>query len=220
MERCRLPARPEGSRKSSRITIQPWTADTASFATRKQRTRSGIQSSAPSRFSRTSRFGRRWWSGPWRAIFRGQPWRSATKPFTRNWIWRERPNERRPRMARLRYKREIAPEKANTEFHHNVYVILLDAKAARHRSVLRTNPKRDPAKPCVYVGMSGLPPEHRFENHKHGYKAAWVVEKYGVRLLPELYEHLNPMPYEAALQMEMELAEDLRNEGYTVTGGH
>jgi hypothetical protein len=28
------------------------------------------------------------------------------------------------------------------------------------------------------------------------------------------------MPYDAALQMELELAEDLRNEGYTVTGGH
>lgn len=68
--------------------------------------------------------------------------------------------------------------------------------------------------------MSGLPPEHRFENHKNGYKAAWVVERYGVRLMPELYEHLNPMPYEAALQMEMDLAEDLRNLGYTVTGGH
>ncbi|MBA2586414.1 MAG: hypothetical protein H0U99_08010, partial [Chthoniobacterales bacterium] len=65
-----------------------------------------------------------------------------------------------------------------------------------------------------------LPPEHRFENHKHGYQAAWAVEKYGVRLLPELYEHLNPMPYEAALQMEMDLAEDLRDLGYTVTGGH
>ena len=47
-----------------------------------------------------------------------------------------------------------------------------------------------------------------------------MVEKYGVRLMPELYEHLNPMPYEAALQMEMDLADDLRQEGYTVTGGH
>jgi hypothetical protein len=123
-------------------------------------------------------------------------------------------------MARLRYKRESEPEKADTEFHHNVYVILLDTKTMLHRSILRTNPKRDLAKPCVYVGMSGLPPEHRFENHKHGYKASWVVEKYGIRLMPELYAHLNPMPYEAALQMELELAEDLRNEGYTVTGGH
>ncbi len=101
-----------------------------------------------------------------------------------------------------------------------MYVILLHEKAAQHRSVLKANPKRNPAKPCVYVGMSGLPPEHRFENHKHGYQAAWAVEKYGVRLLPELYEHLNPMPYEAALQMEMDLAEDLRDLGYTVTGGH
>ncbi len=37
---------------------------------------------------------------------------------------------------------------------------------------------------------------------------------------PELYEHLNPMPFEAAIQMELELAEDLRAAGYTVTGGH
>ena len=106
------------------------------------------------------------------------------------------------------------------EFHHNVYVILLDPAVAKHPSVLRANPRRDAAKPCVYVGMSGLPPAHRFENHKHGYKSAWTVEKYGVRLLPELYEYLNPMPYDAALQMELELAEDLRVEGYTVTGGH
>ena len=32
--------------------------------------------------------------------------------------------------------------------------------------------------------------------------------------------HLNPMPYEAAAQMENDLADDLRREGYTVTGGH
>jgi hypothetical protein len=124
-------------------------------------------------------------------------------------------------MARLRYKRQDEVDAAAAaKFHHNVYVILLDPKVAKHPTILRMNPKRDPKKPCVYVGMSGLPPEHRFENHKHGYKAAWVVEKYGVRLLPELYEHLNPMPYYAALQMELELAEDLRDEGYTVTGGH
>ena len=38
--------------------------------------------------------------------------------------------------------------------------------------------------------------------------------------MPELFEHLNPMPFEAAVQMELELAEDLRDSGYTVTGGH
>ena len=32
--------------------------------------------------------------------------------------------------------------------------------------------ERDPKKPAVYVGMTGLPVDHRFENHKHGYKSA------------------------------------------------
>jgi hypothetical protein len=104
-------------------------------------------------------------------------------------------------------------------YHHNVYVILLDDRAAKHPSILQRNPKRDPLKPCVYVGMTGIPVEHLFENHKNGYKSAWVVKKYGRQLMPELYEHLNPMPFEAAAQMEKELAEDLRVEGYTVTGG-
>ena len=69
-------------------------------------------------------------------------------------------------------------------------------------------------KPCVYVGMTGLPVEQRFENHKNGYKSAWTVKKYGIRLMPELYEHLNPMPFEAAAQMEKDLSEDLRAEGH------
>jgi hypothetical protein len=37
--------------------------------------------------------------------------------------------------------------------------------------------------------------------------------------MPELYAFLNPMPFEAAAQMERDLAEDLRVDGYTVTGG-
>jgi hypothetical protein len=40
------------------------------------------------------------------------------------------------------------------------------------------------------------------------------------RLLPELYAHLNPMPYAAASQMEKDLADDVRRTGHTVTGGH
>jgi hypothetical protein len=42
------------------------------------------------------------------------------------------------------------------------------------------------------------------------------VQEFGVRLLPELYEHLNPMPYEAARTMEVELAIDLRERGLAV----
>jgi hypothetical protein len=67
--------------------------------------------------------------------------------------------------------------------------------------------------------LTGLPIEQRFENHKNGQKSAWVVRKYGLRLMPELYAFLNPMPCEAADQMEKDLADDLRAEGYTVAGG-
>jgi len=110
-------------------------------------------------------------------------------------------------------------EALGKSFHHSVYVILLDPGVLRHPSILRLNPNRDPAKPCVYVGMTGLAVEDRFQNHKQGEKSAWVVEKYGLHLMPELYEYLNPMPFEAAAQMEKDLAEDLRADGYTVTGG-
>lgn len=104
--------------------------------------------------------------------------------------------------------------------HHNVYVVLLDSAAARSGKVLAVNPNRDPHKPCVYVGMTGLDPQERFENHKQALKSAAVVKRYGIRLMPELYAHLNPMPYAAAVRMEQDLAGDLRREGYTVTGGH
>ena len=113
----------------------------------------------------------------------------------------------------------VRPER-QPEHHHNVYVVLLDPAAAKVRSVRAANRGRDPRKPCVYVGMTGLAPEERFANHKAGIKAASLVKRYGIQLLPQLYAHLNPMPFHAAAQMEEDLAEDLRRAGYTVTGGH
>jgi hypothetical protein len=121
-------------------------------------------------------------------------------------------------MKRRTYKQ--LRTKAQPEHHHNAYVVLLDPAVGRIRKVRAENPQRNPRKPCVYVGMTGLTPKERFANHKAGIKSASVVKRYGVRLLPKLYEHLNPMPYEAAAQMEVDLAEDLRQAGYTVTGGH
>jgi predicted GIY-YIG superfamily endonuclease len=108
---------------------------------------------------------------------------------------------------------------AGENHHHYVYVVLLEAAAAKLRKIIALNPDKDRSKPCVYVGMTGLDPETRFKNHKEGIKAARIVQRYGVRLLPELYESLNPMPFEAAAQMEKDLAEDLRKAGYTVAGG-
>lgn len=104
--------------------------------------------------------------------------------------------------------------------HHNVYVVLLDPAVCKIRKVRLANPDRDPKKQGVYVGMTGLTPEERFTNHKRGVKSSSLVKRHGIRLLPELYAHLNPMPYEAAARMERDLTEDLRRAGYTVVGGH
>jgi hypothetical protein len=68
--------------------------------------------------------------------------------------------------------------------------------------------------------MTGLAPEQRFSNHKNGIKAAGVVRRFGERLVPKLYAHLNPMPYAKAVAMESMLADSLRKRGYVVFGGH
>ncbi len=119
--------------------------------------------------------------------------------------------------ARKRAKK--AASRKGPKMHHSVYVVLLDDAVARHPSVCKLNRGRDPRLPCVYVGMTGLPVEERFENHKAGYKSAWTVKKYGVRLMPELFAYLNPMPYDEAARMEKDLTADLRAQGYLVTGG-
>jgi hypothetical protein len=81
------------------------------------------------------------------------------------------------------------------------------------------NPKGD-GKAGYYVGMTGLSPEQRFQNHKQGIKAAGVVRRYGERLVPRLFAHLNPMPYDRAKLMEVFLADSLRKRGFVVYGGH
>ncbi len=91
--------------------------------------------------------------------------------------------------------------------HHSVYVVFL------------RNPKGD-GRAGYYVGMTGLTPEQRFANHKAGIRAARVVRRFGERLVPKLYAHLNPMTYQRALETESRLANELEARGYQVFGGH
>jgi hypothetical protein len=100
--------------------------------------------------------------------------------------------------------------------HHHVYVVLLSQDVLYEPKFKKCNPNYDTAKPCVYVGMTGLDPDTRFDKHKAGVRANRYVQKYGQRLLPELYECYNPMPYAAAAEMEVELAIALREAGYGV----
>jgi hypothetical protein len=91
---------------------------------------------------------------------------------------------------------------------HSVYVILL----------------RDPRRLerwGLYVGQTSRDPDWRFDQHKSGYKASGAVRRFGVRLLPDLVEHLNPMRAWEALELERALAEGFAAADIPwVEGGH
>ena len=91
---------------------------------------------------------------------------------------------------------------------HSVYVILLH------------DPRR--AEPWgLYVGQTSRDPDLRFDQHKAGYKASGAARRFGVRLLPQLTMHLNPMRAWEALEIEAALAEELARAGVPwVEGGH
>jgi len=100
--------------------------------------------------------------------------------------------------------------------HHHVYVVELDARVWNEARFRRANPDYRLGMPFVYVGMTGLDPDIRFDKHKAGIQANRYVFEYGLRLLPGLYAVYNPMPYRAAAEMEVELAIGLREAGYGV----
>ena len=106
--------------------------------------------------------------------------------------------------------------RAGARHRHNVYVVELDPAVLNVARFRKANPNRDILKPCVYVGMTGLTPEERFARHKAGIQANPYVHRFGVRLLPKLYAYANPMPYQAARDMEVELAISLQEKGYAV----
>jgi len=103
--------------------------------------------------------------------------------------------------------------------HYHVYVIELSDRVWNAARFRRANPDYQLGKPFVYVGMTGLDPDVRFDKHKAGIQANGFVRDYGQRLLPELYERYNPMRYEEARAMEVELGIALRAKGWGVWQG-
>ena len=100
--------------------------------------------------------------------------------------------------------------------HYNVYVIKLSDAVWNIARFREANPDHVLGKPFVYVGMTGLDPDLRFDRHMAGIQSNRYVREFGVRLLPKLYEVFNPMPYDGARDMEVELAIGLREQGYGV----
>ena len=100
--------------------------------------------------------------------------------------------------------------------HYHVYVIELSRDVLFEGRFMKANPDYVLGMPCVYVGMTGLDPDLRFDKNKAGIQSNRYVRQFGLRLLPKLYEVYNPMPYDAARDMEVELAIALQEEGYAV----
>ena len=91
---------------------------------------------------------------------------------------------------------------------HAVYVVLLEDRRRACRWGL-------------YVGETSRDPDLRFDQHKTGYKASRWVNRFGVRLLPELTAHLNPLLRWEAIDLEAALAEEFTRAGVPwVAGGH
>jgi hypothetical protein len=100
--------------------------------------------------------------------------------------------------------------------HHHVYVIELSKDVLQKPRFKKTNPGYVSGKPCIYVGMTGLDPDIRFDKHKAGIQANAYAQEFGLRLLPQLYEQYNPMSYADGQYMEVDLGIRLREAGYGV----
>ncbi|MEO6626078.1 MAG: hypothetical protein ABIN37_14770 [Burkholderiaceae bacterium] len=100
--------------------------------------------------------------------------------------------------------------------HYHVYVIELAQTVLQEPRFRKSNPQYVEGQPCVYVGMTGLDPDVRFDKHKAGIQGNRYAQKYGLRLLPDLYEAWNPMSYDAARDKEVDLGIDLRAAGFGV----
>jgi hypothetical protein len=97
-----------------------------------------------------------------------------------------------------------------------------DAKGAHHALyVVLPKDTRRMARWGLYVGETSLDPDFRFDQHKTGYKASRHVNRFGVRLLPQLFDHFNPLRRWEAVELEPVLAAAFRDAGVPwVEGGH
>ncbi len=111
-------------------------------------------------------------------------------------------------------KRGSSRNTRDRTFH--VYVIRLSDEVLKRRKFSKANPDYVEGRPCAYVGMTGWTPERRFEAHLNGYKSSSFVTEYGRELMPRIYEALNPMTYDEAVEVEKRLAERLRQLGFAV----
>jgi len=98
---------------------------------------------------------------------------------------------------------------------HSVYAIELDPAVWKHRAFRARNPGGASAG-CLYIGVTGLTPEERFERHRMGTQSGRFVRVHGRRLRLDLVEGFMRLPYRIAACMEPKLAAWLRAQGFAV----
>lgn len=101
----------------------------------------------------------------------------------------------------------------------NALVVELDRQAIQALEIKEQNPDYCGKRPCVLLAVGNSTPEYRYKellkpDSGAGYKA--MLRKYGLNLLPELYQEANKnmMSYPQALQYIYDLAIELRQQGY------
>ena len=99
----------------------------------------------------------------------------------------------------------------------NLYVIQLDPLVRKDSKAFREkNPNYKADKYCLYVGSSAHAPEKRFAQHKAGEGSNRYAKKYGLKLLPELYQNQPILRANNYVEEEKAYAEALRRQGHAV----
>jgi predicted GIY-YIG superfamily endonuclease len=86
---------------------------------------------------------------------------------------------------------------------------------------LKAKPFRDrnpggAASGCLYIGLTGLRPEQRFDRHRAGTQSGKFVRLHGIRLRLDLVEGFSRLPFKIAAWMEPKLAAWFRAQGFGV----
>lgn len=98
---------------------------------------------------------------------------------------------------------------------HSIYAIELDSAVWKSRAFRDRNPG-GASGGYLYIGVTGLTPEARFERHRAGAQSGRFVRTHGRRLRLDLVEGFSRLPYRIAACMEPKLAAWLRAQGFAV----
>ena len=110
------------------------------------------------------------------------------------------------------------PGKRSRPPHHCVYIVELSKEVLNAPRFRKANPAI--AGLSLRLRRHDRPrPDVRFDKHKAGIQSNSFVRALRPAPAAELYEAYNPMPYDGARDMEVELAIALREKGYGVWQG-